>query len=64
MSASEYDLQRDLLTIEELLVKTRSSFSDYAGSDADRHAKEFGQAIRKVRTLQAKMRRWFAPDAK
>lgn len=62
MSAtSEFDIQRELLTIEEKLVAVRQSFSNFAASDETRELRDFDSAIKKVRGLQVKMRKWFAP---
>ena len=60
MSKKQYDLQRNLITVEELLQQCRSDFIDFAEQNAPPVA-EFDRAIKQVSLLQEEMRKWFAP---
>lgn len=58
---NQHDIQRGLITVEELLYKIRDSFIGYAGEENVPEVKEIDETMKQVRSLQEKMRIWFAP---
>ena len=57
----QFGIQRELLTVEQKLLQIRDSFMGYAAGDETEEVKVLDATVKKVRSLQAKMRRWFAP---
>lgn len=57
-----FQMQRELLTIEQLLFKIRDSFLGYSAGEETAEVKNMDSITRKVRTLQLQMRSYFAPD--
>jgi hypothetical protein len=55
----QFAIQRELLTVEEKLLECKSSFCNYLNDDTP-EKREFDAALKKVRSLQSKMRRFFA----
>lgn len=57
-----FDIQRELLTVEQKLLQIRDSFIGYAaGEETVPEVVYMDGTIKRVRQIQAKMRAWFAP---
>jgi hypothetical protein len=55
---NQFEIQRELISIEERLTQVRDSLSNYL-SDAQ-EVKDTDAIIKKVQTLQTKVKRFFA----
>jgi DNA repair ATPase RecN len=54
-----FEIQRELLTVEEKFVAVREAFRDYA-SDAQEVLNKFDKVQKEINELQQEMREWFA----
>lgn len=57
---NQFEIQREIITIEEKLHAIREGFLDYAEESCE-PAKLIDQVLEKTRELQAQMREWFGP---
>lgn len=58
---NQHDIQRGLITVEELLFQIRNAFVGYAGEENVPEVRDLDATMKKVRSLQTQMRKWFAP---